>query len=151
MRLANEGDAETLLQLINKAFAVERFFIDADRLRLDEVYERLGSGNFLMREQDGAAVACVYLEARGERAYLGLLSVDPKRQGQGHGARIMAAAEEHCRQKGCRQLDLRVVNLREELPPFYRKFGYVEIGTSPFPPDEPVKMACHFIEMSKEL
>jgi len=151
LRLATEADAETLLSLINRAFDVERFFIDADRLRLDEVYERLGSGCFLMLEQDGAAVTCVYLEQRGERAYLGLLSVDPKRQGQGLGARMMAAAEEHCRRQGCRHLDLRVVNLREELPPFYRKFGYVEIGTSPFPPEEPVKMACHFIEMSKEL
>jgi GNAT superfamily N-acetyltransferase len=151
VRLATEADAETLLALINRAFAVERFFIDAERLHLAEVYERLASGCFLMLAEDGVVLACVYLELRGERAYLGLLSVDPLRQGQGMGARLLHAAEEYCRRHGCRHLDLRVVNLRQELPPYYRKRGYHEIGTSPFPEDQPVKLACHFIEMSKEL
>jgi hypothetical protein len=64
---------------------------------------------------------------------------------------MMKAAEEHCRRVGCHHLDLRVVNLRQELPPFYRQRGYVETGTSPFPVDQPVKLACHFIEMSKSL
>ena len=46
---------------------------------------------------------------------------------------------------------LRIANLREELPPFYKSRGYVESGTSPFPEDEPTKLPCHFIAMTKEL
>jgi hypothetical protein len=48
-------------------------------------------------------------------------------------------------------MDLRIVNLREELPPFYRKLGYSDIGESPWPADVPTKLPCHFIEMSKAL
>ena len=44
-----------------------------------------------------------------------------------------------------------IVSLREELPPFYQKRGYVESGTSPFPLDVPTKIPCHFINMSKPL
>jgi hypothetical protein len=48
-------------------------------------------------------------------------------------------------------MDLNVVNLREELPPFYRKRGYAEQGTAPFPGDAPTKLPCHFVRMSKPL
>lgn len=151
LRCASPDDAEALLSLINRAFQVERFFLDVDRLNPAEVGERLRTGRFLVLEEAGVLAACVYLELRGPRAYLGLLSVDPERQGQGIGSRMMEAAEEYCRRAGCWHLDLRVVNLRQELPPFYRHRGYVETGTSPFPSDQPVKLACHFIEMSREL
>jgi GNAT superfamily N-acetyltransferase len=150
-RLATTADAEGLVSLINRAFLVERFFIDADRLNLAEILERLHSGRFLVLEEGPELLACVYLELRGPRAYLGLLSVDPAHQGQGIGSRIMDAAEAYCRREGCGNLDIKVVNLREELPPFYRKRGYVETGTSPLPADQPVKRNCHFVEMSKQL
>jgi GNAT superfamily N-acetyltransferase len=151
VRFAAASDAEALLSLINRAFVVERFFIDSDRLTLAEVHELLSSGCFLLLEEGGIPIACAYLEVRAPRAYLGLLSVDPRRRGQGLGSRLMDAAEEHCRGEGCRSLDLRVVNLRQELPGFYRSRGYIETGTSPFPADQPVKQPCHFIEMSKQL
>ena len=150
-RLATLADADALRRLINRAFTVERFFLDAYRLDRAEVLARFGTGQFLVLEDGDEMVAGVYLEGRGERAYLGLLAVDPSRQGQGIGSRLMDEAENHCRRLGHRYLDLRVVNLREELPPFYRQRGYAETGTSPFPADQPVKLACHFVEMSKEL
>jgi hypothetical protein len=62
---------------------------------------------------------------------------------------MIAAAEDHCRNAGCREMELEVVNLRTELPPFYRKFGYLETGTRPFPDVEKSKLPCHFIVMSK--
>ena len=48
-------------------------------------------------------------------------------------------------------MDLEVVNLREELPAFYRKFGYRVTGTHPFPAMERTKLPCHFMVMSKPL
>jgi GNAT superfamily N-acetyltransferase len=151
MRFAEEGDGPALAALINRAFQVERFFLDKDRLTLAEVEARLRSGRFLVAEEAGRLVGCLYLEERGERTYFGLISVTPQRQGAGLGKRLIAEAEEHCRARGCRFVDLNIVSLRTELPPFYRKLGYAETGTAPFPENEPVKMPCHFIQMSKTL
>ena len=118
---------------------------------MDEVRARLGTGTFILAEESGVVEGCVYVEPRAERAYLGLLSVDPARQGSGIGKLLMGAAEAHCRKAGCGFVDLRVVNLRKELPPFYQKLGYVLSGTAPFPAGAYSKIPCHFLIMSKVL
>jgi hypothetical protein len=63
----------------------------------------------------------------------------------------MTAAESYCRERGSRFMDIHIVNVRVELPPFYQRRGYVETGTSPFPEDIVTKIPCHFIVMSKAL
>jgi predicted N-acetyltransferase YhbS len=93
----------------------------------------------------------VYVEPRGESGYLGLLSVDPARQARGLGRSLVAAAEDHCRGAGCRRMEMLIVNLRTELPPYYRRLGYAESGTAPFPDNGRAKQPCHFIRMSKPL
>jgi GNAT superfamily N-acetyltransferase len=151
-RAAESADAEGIAQLVNAAFRPERFFIDADRTNPDKVRELLEKGRFLLAEDDGKLLACVYVELRGERGYFGLLAVDPARQRAGTGSRLIDAAEDYCRAAGCRFLDLTVVNLRKELPGYYRQRGYVENGTLPFPGDQyPPKIPCHLIKMSKPL
>jgi predicted N-acetyltransferase YhbS len=151
IRRAAESDAEALTRLINRAFQVERFFIESDRISLPQVLEYLRNGAFLIADDGGEMAACVYVELRGERGYFGLLSVDPARQRSGLGRRLIAAAEEFCRDAGRRFIDLRIVNLREELPAYYAKLGYAETGTSAFPADVETKLPCHFVEMTKAL
>ncbi|MGC2729433.1 MAG: GNAT family N-acetyltransferase [Candidatus Sulfotelmatobacter sp.] len=151
-RTAVTADAENISHLVNAAFRPERFFIDADRTNPDKVRARLDKGEFLLAEESGALVACVYVELRGDRGYFGLLAVDPLRQRAGMGSRLIDAAEEYCRVAGCRFMDLTIVNLRKELPGYYRSRGYVENGTLPFPSDQhPPKMPCHLVKMSKPL
>ena len=152
IRLAVPADAEQITAVINAAFRIaEEFFVDGNRITLAEVQESFARGAFLVAA-DGAAVSgCVYVEPRGERAYLGLLSVDPARQQKGLGSRLMNAAEEFAREQGARFMDIYIVNLRTDLPPFYEQRGYYENGTTPFPPDVPTKQPCHFINMSKPL
>ena len=147
-RIAGPDDAETLMRLINTAFLVERFFIDEERVALADVLEFMAKGVFLVA---GDMEACVYTELRGERAYLGLLSVAPSKQGSGLGRKMVEAAERYCREHGCEWMDLRVVDVREELPPFYRKLGYAECGTEPFPPDVETKIPISLIKMQKKL
>jgi GNAT superfamily N-acetyltransferase len=147
IRRAGHNDAPGLVIIINQAFRVERFFIENDRIDLDQVLELLGKGEFLIA--DGAG--CVYIEPRGDRCYLGLLSVRPAMQGTGLGRRLMTAAEDRARELRCQFIDIRVVNLRVELPPFYRRMGYVETGTSEFPAGVETLLPCHFLDMSKSL
>jgi len=145
------SEAEGIVDLINAAFRIEEFFVDGDRINLDQVHSLFPKGEFLVADGDGGLAGCVYVEQRGERAYFGLLSIDPARQRSGLGSRLVAAAEQWAREKGCQFMDLRIVNLREELPGFYRRMGYLEDGTDPFPADAPTKLPCHFVNMSKAL
>ena len=151
LRLAEDADAEAITRLINAAFQVERFFLEADRLDIHEVRSRLAAGKFILAESQAALSGCVYVEPAGERAYLGLLSVDPALQRSGIGKLLIIAAEDHCSAAGCRFMDLRVVNLRTELPAYYRKLGYVESGVMPFPEGKHTILPCHLLIMSKAL
>ena len=172
IRLAEAGDAEGIVSVINAAFRqAESFLIDRDRIDLETVREMLQKGRFLVADKVADNVApdfapdfapdvaedlsllcgCVYVEARGDRSYLGLLSVDPQRQKSGLGSKLMDAAEHYCARAGSRFMDLRMVSVRKELPAFYRGRGYVETGTEPFPPGLKPKLPCHFVNMSKPL
>lgn len=152
IRMATEADLDQLLTLINSAFDVERFFKVEDRLDPASLRDYFEKGSFLVMEERGKLTAAVYVERSDDRAYLGLLSVDPAEQKRGLGRRMTAAAEEFAREMGAHFMDLTVVNLRTELPPIYEKLGYRVTGTAPFPAKQmPVTQPCHFICMSKEL
>jgi predicted N-acetyltransferase YhbS len=152
IRVAAPRDAARITNVINAAFrVVEEFFIDGMRISQQEVEQLLVKGAFLLAETDARLNGCVYVEMRGERSYLGLLSVDPVSQKSGLGSLLMNEAENYCRERGSRFMDIYIVNLRKELPPFYRSRGYVENGTTPFPEDVPTKIPCHFINMAKPL
>jgi len=149
--MAEPTDIEVLVRLINAAFLVERFFIEGDRINAETTRNLMATGQFLIAQDDDGISGCVYMEPRGDRAYLRLLSVDPTRQRSGLGSRLVAAAEDHARASGIRHMDLRIVDLRLELPEFYRRLGYQVTGSSPFPPGVTTKQPCHFINMSKAL
>ena len=152
IRVATPADADRITQIINTAFAIaESFFIDGARITLDQVIASFQKGEFLVAEENGAVLACVYLEPQQERTYLGLLSVDPSLQRGGLGTKLLTAAEEHCARRGSKSIYMRVVNHRIELPGYYRKRGYIESGTEPFPPDVKTKMPSWFLLMSKSL
>ena len=152
-RFADESDSKDLLNLINDAFAVEVFFHIGTRLDPGRIQSHFQKGRFLVAESDGSLVGCVYVELHGDEGYLGLLSVDPQLQKSGLGRRLVAAAEEFAREMGARRMDLTVVNLRTELPPYYAKLGYVVVGEEPIPEQMQarVNQPCHFVRMSKPL
>jgi ribosomal protein S18 acetylase RimI-like enzyme len=151
LRPAVLADVEALARLINSAFRVEQPFIEGDRINPQGVRAYMEKGKFLLAEDAAGLAGCVYVELRGDRGYLGLLGVDPQRQGSGLSRRLMDAAEKFFREAGCVAVDLRVVSARTPLPAFYRHLGYLETGTAPFAPDVPAKVLCHYILMSKIL
>jgi predicted N-acetyltransferase YhbS len=152
IRIAAPADAAKITDVINAAFRIaEGFFVDGPRISQEEVEQLLAKGSFLLAEADNKLNGCVYVELRGERSYLGLLSVDPACQKGGLGSLLMREAENYCREQGSRFMDIYIVNVRKELPGFYQHRGYVESGTTAFPEDVKTKIPCHFINMSKVL
>ena len=151
LREASPGDIDAIVSVINRAFAVESFFKAGDRTNPEQVRLMMEDGKFLLLMDGTAIAACVWLEIRGDRGYLGTLSVDPERQKSGLGARMMREAEDYFRGAGCRAIDIRLVNLRTELPEIYRKFGFVETGTQSAEVIKSATRPIHFINMSKEL
>lgn len=153
IRRASHSECAALTRLINSAFMVEKF-IEGERTDEAEILARMQKGEFFLGcDESGELVASVYIELRGRRGYFGMLAVDPKRQGNGLGRKMVEAAEEYCRAKGCTTLDLTVLSQRSELLPIYRKLGYIENGIEEFRPPRPLKpgVECHCIVMSKEL
>jgi GNAT superfamily N-acetyltransferase len=152
IRWAETRDEAAIVRVINLAFrAAESFFVEGDRISAELLKPMLEKGNFLLAEDAIGLAGCVYVELHGERAYFGLLAVAPERQHRGLGRRLIDEAENYACASGCRAMDIRIVNLRAELPSFYRRLGYVETGTAPFPAEIESKLPCHFLLMSKPL
>jgi GNAT superfamily N-acetyltransferase len=151
LREATDADVPSLVAVINAAFEVERFFKIGDRTSTDETRVRMGRGSYLVLEDAGQIIAAIFVSAAAGLGYFGTLSVHPGQQGRGLGRKMVEAAEEWCRARGCREMEIEIVNLRSELPPFYRRFGYLEADTRPFPDAERSTMPCYFIVMRKAL
>jgi GNAT superfamily N-acetyltransferase len=152
IRWAGADDLGAIMTVVNVAFRqAESFFVEGERVNFDRLRPMWGKGRFLLAEDGGELAGCVYLELRGARAYFGLLAVEPARQGQGVGRRLIQEAEEQARAAGCRMMDIQIVSVRKELAEFYRRLGYAETGTAPFPAEVATKTPCHFIIMSKRI
>ena len=156
LRIARTDEAPAVAALVNAAFQVESFFKRGDRTNSADVLNLMKRGEFLVLDAPEVAAdagtglaGCVYARMNGDRGCFGMLSIDPGFQGRGLGRSMVAAIESRFRAQGCRALDIHVVNLREELPPFYERFGYVISGTLPFPDDGSATQPCHFIVMTK--
>jgi N-acetylglutamate synthase-like GNAT family acetyltransferase len=151
IREATTGDVPALVALINAAFAVEWDFVNRERTSVDEISGLRAKGTFLVVDgSPGALRACVYLERRGARVYLGMLAVHPTQQKRSLGRHVMGESERRCRAWGAKAIDIRIVNRRTELPPIYAQMGFVDRGTEPFE-DPLLTKPCHFILMSKDL
>ena len=154
VRRAAGADVPAITRLINRAYRVEDFFVDGDRIAEREVAALAEANQLVVLDGAAGGLAAaiqVRVDPAGERGYFGLLSVDPDFQGLGLGRRMVAVAEALCEAMGCRTMALRVVNIREELAPWYRRLGYRETGAiEPFT-DPRAKRPCHFVEMAKPL
>ena len=158
-RPATPADLPALARVINAAYVVETWFVEGPRTSEAELRTMLAhpGAAFLVVDdtEPGAApgvlAASVYVEERGTRGYLGMLSVDPARQGRGFGRLLIAAAEAWGLAAGWRFLDISVVNLRRELAPFYGALGFAPYDTTPFPQQARLTRDAHLVLMTKPL
>ena len=150
-RTAEGSDVEALVPLINLAFEVEAEFFTTQRIDLTETLAHFDKGRFLLAESDGKIAGCNYVELRGPIGYFGLLSVDPEHQGRGLGKILIEQAEDFCRAAGCTRMQIRVLNYRTELPPFYEKLGYHVARIEEVEQVPSALLPYNFIVMEKEL
>lgn len=144
------SDFSELEEVINRAYDVEKFFKTCERIDQQEIKANSEKGIFLIAEDDQRLAACIYYKLNGEKAYFGLLSVHPDYQGRGLARELISRVETIARKGNARYMEIEVVNLRTELPPFYEKLGYKTHGTVPFKDIARSKLPCHFVIMRKE-
>lgn len=151
VRRATAADVPALTALVNRAYAIEKDFLDGERTTPSEIAELVESGSFLVLERaEGGAAAAVYVEIGADGGYFGMLAVDPELQKTGLGTRLVRIAEAYCQAMGATAVRIRIINLREELSRWYTSLGYRPTGTQPYT-HRAVKRPCHFIEMRRSL
>lgn len=147
IRPATEADLPSLHALVESAYrgdsARAGWTHEADILggpRIDAAALRHALHDaeriLLVAELDGAIVGSVEtIDRRRGVAYLGLLSVDPERQGDGLGKRLVAAAQAAARDRfAAVRMEMTVIAEREPLIAWYERLGYRRTGEiRPFP------------------
>ncbi len=148
---AEISDVDAIVRLVNRAFIAESPYVEGERINADGVQELWIRGQFLLGEVEGILTACIFIEPRGPRAHLGLVSVEPAQQGAGLGSQLMSAAEAHCRAQGFHEMELRFIHHRTELERFYRRQGFLPSGITEAPGTHRVRVPFHFVQMIKTL
>lgn len=93
----------------------------------------------LIAEENGAPVACTLVADKGAGlAYLGIITVDPDRQANGLGRRLLDGAEAFAASRGATRAEMTVIAQRSELIDWYVRRGYRPTGERrPFPETDP--------------
>ncbi|HEX9130106.1 MAG TPA: GNAT family N-acetyltransferase [Gemmatimonadaceae bacterium] len=94
--------------------------------------DRLGPANdqpvkFVARDSAGGVVGGILGHTRWGWLYIAKLWVDDRARGKGLGTRLMAAAEDLARSRGCTDVSLDTFDYQAR--PFYEKLGYELFGT----------------------
>lgn len=151
MRLesATSTDLPALHALVERAYrgetarsgwSHEADLLSGPRTSVAELQSFLDAGECLLIWRDGGVLrACVRLKPLGDKlVYLGMLTVDPRLQGEGLGKRLLAAGEAYAREElGAERMEMQVFSRRRELLAFYERRGYRPTGEKrPFPYEE---------------
>lgn len=165
--VATTDDMPQLLQLINNAYRGEEAkkgwtheaeLIEGDKrtdaTSLKELIEKQNAV-ILTYELNQKISACVYLEKKENKLYLGMLSVSPEIQAQGIGKKLLRAAEVHAMQNNCSVIEMTVISARKELIAWYQRHGFKDTGKKePFPDDGKFgnpRQPLEFVYLEKQL
>ena len=138
-------DIPQLVTLVNGAYRGEHskkgWTTEADLLdglrtdadSLEKMMNKQGAAIFKFCNRDNVLQGCVYLENKGNKMYLGMLTVSPQEQAKGIGKKLLFAVERYAGDQKCSAIEMTVISVRDELIRWYQKQGYYKTGeTKPF-------------------
>ncbi|TDT37775.1 ribosomal protein S18 acetylase RimI-like enzyme [Halospina denitrificans] len=148
IRDAGQEDAGAIAKLANRAYrgdasragwTTEANLLGGQRTDRDMVLEMMDSAYFRLLWEGSTLLGSVQLVPIDETtAEIGMFAVEPSRQGEGIGNRLLKDAETVAHQQlSCEQLRMRVLHQRNDLIAYYHRRGYRETGeTAAFPESE---------------
>jgi len=145
---ATLNDVAELTALVNTAYrgkesmkgwATEAHILDGQRVDQDMMTGYLNDANAAILKYTNNAnliEACVYLEKKGHKLYLGMLSVLPHLQAKGIGLQLLEASEQFALEINCDTMVMTVISSRQQLIEWYQRRGYNFTGeVQPFHAD----------------
>jgi ribosomal protein S18 acetylase RimI-like enzyme len=158
-------DVSALEQLINSAYrgetskqgwTTEANLLEGKRITEVELTEIIkNKENTILKYTDNEQIiGSVLLINKGNKLYLGMLTVSPELQNSGIGKKLLQEAEVHALALGLPKIVMTVISVREELIAWYNRHGYVDTGVrEPFPLNDTdaiiVNQSLEFIVMEK--
>jgi GNAT superfamily N-acetyltransferase len=139
-------DVPELVVLINSAYrgesskkgwTTEAYLIGGQRIDDEGLTEQMSDPDAVILKntnEEGRITGCVYLHKRGEKLYLGMLTVSPTLQANGLGRRLLTAAENYARSINYHTITMTVITTRTELLDWYERRRLCQNGR-----DHPVK------------
>jgi ribosomal protein S18 acetylase RimI-like enzyme len=133
-------DVTELVVLINSAYrgesskkgwTTEANLIGGQRIDDEGLTEQMTDPNAVILKYtnpEGHITGCVYLQKRGEKLYLGMLTVSPTLQANGLGRQLLETAENYARSIHYHTITMTVITTRTELLEWYERRGYAKTG-----------------------
>jgi predicted N-acetyltransferase YhbS len=165
--IATEADIAALVTLVNSAYRGESskkgWTTEAELLgglRTDPITllaQINQPGHTILKAVDSTnnLIACVSLEEKANKLYLGMLTVQPDIQASGIGKKMLAASEAFALGKHLNCIEMTVISVRSELIAYYERRGYRATGEKRDFPTDPKfgiqKQALEFIVLEKYL
>ncbi|HKO78419.1 MAG TPA: GNAT family N-acetyltransferase [Flavobacterium sp.] len=137
--IATLEDVLALEKLINSAYrgetskkgwASEANLLEGKRITLDELKETIKNKEnaILKYTENNQIIGSVLLTNKGDKLYLGMLSISPELQNRGLGKKLLQEAEVHALSLGLPKIVMTVITIREKLIEWYNRHGYIDTG-----------------------
>lgn len=160
-------DINELVLLVNSAYrgdsskkgwTTEAELLEGLRTDPHTLLEQINQpGNTILKavNSNQELIACVSLEEKGNKLYLGMLTVKPTIQATGIGKQMLQAAESFAISRDLFCIEMTVISVRSELIAFYERRGYHLTGEKRDFPTDPKfgikKRDLEFIVLEKNL
>ncbi|MBS7791793.1 GNAT family N-acetyltransferase [Roseococcus sp. SDR] len=127
IRLAQEGEAETLRSLVRAAYAhyVPRLGREPAPMT-DDYAARIAAGEAWLLELDGRPIGALVLEDTEEGLLIDNIAIAAEARGTGQGRRLMGFAEDEARRRGHARCWLYTNEKMVENIALYTRLGYRE-------------------------